>query len=109
MAMAPISATGAMLFALSLALTAHVLSAYFVSKRPHTAAYVIIGAVPFHGASLLPVNFPSDAICLRLYLRAVSYVLRNPRRCPVWGCEMGRAVRSGRVRDNGKQAPRERG
>ena len=42
MAMAPISATGAMLFALSLALTAHVLSAYFVSKRPHTAAYVII-------------------------------------------------------------------
>ena len=40
MAMAPpISATGAMRFALSLALTAHVLSAYFVSKRPHTAAY----------------------------------------------------------------------
>ena len=43
MAMAPISATGAMRFALSLALTAHVLSAYFVSKRPFTAAYVIIG------------------------------------------------------------------
>ena len=42
MAMAPISATGAMRFALSLALTAHVLSAYFVSKRPHTADYVII-------------------------------------------------------------------
>ena len=52
MAMPPISATGAMRFALSLALTAHVPSAYFASKRPHTAAYVIIG-VPFHGASLL--------------------------------------------------------
>ena len=42
MAMPPISATGAMRFALSLALTAHVPSAYFASKRPHTADYVII-------------------------------------------------------------------